>query len=135
MSGLFWRRGQQGGVDDPYASNVALNDEETQSVEREDPREIAERLAVGENREAIEAVYNDLVVRLNEREPDVRYRAMTPRKLRERFSSTPIAGAVTEVTEIHEAIVYAGCVPTDEDRRRVIEGFIAALSEPESVER
>ena len=125
---FFWRRGRGTEKQPEQKPEVPPPSEETPVAVTEDLRETAGKLAGGELREGIEAVYQELLVRLDQQQPGAHLRTRTPREIQEQFQGTSIATPITAMTTIYEAVVYSGRTPVEKDRRAMIDLFVAVFS-------
>lgn len=136
---LFWRRSRtEEGGDRPAAARPARPAPVAPAVEEapaalpaEDLRAVARRLAGDGGREGVETVYHALAARLAKRETSAHLGTMTPRELAAHFAGTPAGVAVARVAACYEAVVYSGRTPTAVDVEIMVEGFVAALAEPD----
>jgi len=98
-------------------------------------RDTAKKLAAGELREGIGAVYDEFLIRLGQQQPCARFKVRTPKEIRDQFKGTSIATSITAITEIYEAIVYSGRTPVEKDRSEMIDLFVVIFSELERANR
>lgn len=125
---FFWRRGRGTEKQPEREPEVPSPSEVAPVAVTEDLRETARALAGGELRRGIEAIYQELLVRLDQQQPGAHLRTRTPREIREQFQGTPIATPITAMTTIYEAVVYSGRTPVEKDRRAMIDLFVAVFS-------
>lgn len=79
--------------------------------------------------ETIAKTYVGLVQELETKNPHLRLRSLTPRKLAAQFSDQPYGGPLAELVRIHELVRYAERDPTETDLHRMREAFIDIITE------
>jgi len=77
----------------------------------------------------ISKTYIGLVQELEEKNPHLRLRFLTPRKIAAQFSDLPYGDPLVEIVRIHEMVRYAEHDPTETDIQRVREALIDIVTE------